>query len=209
MAARIATSCTKLKPVHIARFPMKTPALALTGLLLLFPGTPGRAADPAPDAGDPASGKVFFQQGCALCHATVLGQGNAAASGQGPSLVGVVGRRAASVANFGYSRAMAESGITWDPATLGAFLAAPTALVPGTTMPAAVPNAADRLNVIAYLATLVAPRGAPPGPPVAVGRRPGRGAHRRPGGRECDGGRRAARPLQPPPGRKGPAGGCP
>jgi glucose/arabinose dehydrogenase len=133
------------------------PALALTALLLLVPGTPGRAA--GPDAGDPARGRVFFQQSCALCHATVPGPGNTLVSGQGPSLVGIMGRRAASVASFGYSRAMAESGITWDRATLETFLAAPTALIPGTTMPAAVPNADDRLNVIAYLATVAAPKG--------------------------------------------------
>jgi glucose/arabinose dehydrogenase len=155
------------------------PSLVLTVLLLAVPGTPGGAADPAPNAGDPALGKIFFQQSCALCHATVLGSGNAAVSGQGPSLVGVVGRKAASVANFSYSRAMTESGITWDPANLETFLAAPTALVPGTTMPAAVPNAADRVNVIAYLATVVAPKGvaeaanAAPAPAVPFAADPG------------------------------------
>ncbi|HXQ80894.1 MAG TPA: PQQ-dependent sugar dehydrogenase [Opitutaceae bacterium] len=135
------------------------PALVQTGLFLAFLGSPARAADPFPIAGDPARGRAFFQQSCALCHATVLGPGNVPISGQGPSLVGVLGRRAGSVANFNYSKAMTASGITWDRATLETFLAAPTTLVPGTTMPAAVPNAADRLNLVAYLATVVAPEG--------------------------------------------------
>jgi len=134
------------------------PALARTGFILAILGTAARAADPA--AGDPARGKVFFQQSCALCHSTVLGPGSTPISGQGPSLAGVVGRRAASVPNFNYSKAMADSGITWSPAKLAAFLAAPTTVVPGTTMPAAVPYAANRLDLIAYLETVAAPEGA-------------------------------------------------
>jgi len=140
---------------------MKSPAptLARSGLFILVLGTAARAADPAPHEGDPARGRVLFQQSCALCHATVLGPGNTAVSGQGPNLVGVVGRRAASVPGFNYSKAMIASGITWDASTLDHFLAAPTADVPGTTMPASVPIGADRLDLIAYLATLVAPQG--------------------------------------------------
>ena len=140
---------------------MKSPAPSLVqkSLLFLILATAGRA-DPAPGAGDPARGMVLFQQSCALCHATVLGPGNTPISGQGPSLVGVVGRRAASVPNFSYSKAMADSGITWDPAALARFLAAPTAMVPATAMPAAVPYAADRLDLAAYLATVAGPEGA-------------------------------------------------
>ncbi len=135
------------------------PALAQTGLFLLVLGVPCGAAEPAPSAGDPDRGKILFQQSCALCHATVLGPGNTAVSGQGPNLVGVMGRRAGSVPNFNYSKAMTASGITWDPATLGSFLAAPTTVVPGTTMPIAVPNADYRADLVAYLATVVAPAG--------------------------------------------------
>ena len=136
------------------------PALARTGLILAVLGTAAKAADPAAGSDAAARGKAFFQQSCALCHAVVLGPGNTPTSGQGPSLVGVVGRRAASVANFNYSKAMAGSDLTWDPATLATFLAAPTSLVPGTTMPAAVPYAANRMDLIAYLETVVAPEGA-------------------------------------------------
>jgi glucose/arabinose dehydrogenase len=113
----------------------------------------GRTAEGALGKGDDAQGKAFFQQNCALCHATTSGTG----SGQGPSLVGVIGRSAASAPNFGYSKAMAESGITWDLATLDRFLSNPSALVPGTTMPVPVPDEANRANVIAFLATLKAP----------------------------------------------------
>jgi len=135
-------------------------AHALAGLALLVLRTAASAADPAAGVGDPDRGRTFFQQNCALCHATVLGPESTPVSGQGPSLVGIMGRRAASLANFNYSKAMADSGITWSAATLETFLAAPTTAVPGTLMPAAVPYATNRRDVIAFLATLGGPEAA-------------------------------------------------
>jgi cytochrome c len=50
---------------------------------------------------------------------------------------------------------MRQSNIVWDAQTLDRFPAAPTKFVPRTTMTyAGVPNAKDRTNLIAYLATL-------------------------------------------------------
>ena len=125
-------------------------ALALGGALLTV------LSAAAQTQGDPANGKVLFQQSCALCHATTLGPGNQPISGQGPSLVGVVGRDAASLANFGYSKALRASGLVWDHATLDRFLTAPSAAVPGTLMPIPVPVAASRRDIIAFLSTLAA-----------------------------------------------------
>jgi len=67
----------------------------------------------------------------------------------------VVGRPAGSVARFGYSEAMAKSGITWTEAELEAFLANPAAKIPGTAMAAGqVGDAQRRAAIIAYLASL-------------------------------------------------------
>jgi glucose/arabinose dehydrogenase len=93
------------------------------------------------------TGQRIFEQRCAVCHAT----GQRAA--QGPGLGGVIGRKAAS-ARFGYSRALRESGLTWDRTTLDRFLTAPSQLVQGTTMPIAIPDEAERRAVVAYLSTL-------------------------------------------------------
>jgi glucose/arabinose dehydrogenase len=113
--------------------------------------------------GDEASqGKIFFQQNCALCHATHLGPGNTILSGQGPSLVGIVGRHAGTSSSFNYTKALTGSGITWDAATLDRFLANPVAAVPGTSMPIPVPSAEHRRSLIAYLSTLVFPDGFSP-----------------------------------------------
>ena len=117
------------------------------------------AAEQASLAGDFGRGQAFFQQNCAICHPAALGPHHEVVSAQGPNLVGVLGRRAGTGANFNYTKALADSGLTWDAATLERFLASPSTTVPGTTMPVPVPEAGDRRNLIAYLATLTAPAG--------------------------------------------------
>jgi cytochrome c len=103
-------------------------------------------AGPAP--GDASAGGMAFIQ-CADCHSTT------ASAAQGPGLRGVVGRRAGTGADFHYSAAMAKSTLVWDAKTLDTFLANPKAAVPGTSMDfPGVSDAAERANLIAYLATL-------------------------------------------------------
>jgi len=65
-----------------------------------------------------------------------------------------MGRPAASLSNFGYSKALKASNITWDAAKLDQFLTGPAALVPGTIMVVAVANPSDRSDLIAFLAML-------------------------------------------------------
>jgi len=154
---------------------MKSFAHARVLGLLFLVGVGNKAAAQTAAAGDPVQGQVSFQQSCAICHAVALGPGNVPVNEQGPSLVGVVGRRVASESSFSYSKALTDSGLTWDAATLDKFLANPGTLVPGTTMPASIPDAGNRANVIAFLATLKMPAGgastapAAPGAPGAVG----------------------------------------
>lgn len=105
----------------------------------------GATAAPA-FAQDAAAGGADFKQRCQTCHA---GPPNAIA----PNLAGVVGRKAAST-SFTYSSALKASGLTWSPATLDRFLASPAKTVPGTRMLVSTPDAKQRANLIAYLATL-------------------------------------------------------
>jgi|RhiMethySRZTD1v2_1073278.scaffolds.fasta_scaffold2650607_2 cytochrome c len=94
-----------------------------------------------------ATQQVFER--CVACHAKE-GEGDL-----GPNLHGVVGRKAGSLEDFRYSRAMARSGIVWNEKTLDAFLKAPDQLVPGTRMPfEGIANDAERAAVIQYLKTL-------------------------------------------------------
>jgi cytochrome c len=108
-------------------------------------------AAPAASAGAAslvALGEDAFQM-CTGCHAFEAGAPSAA----GPNLHGVVGRKAASLSDYPYSDALAASGITWDEDSLERYLADPAGYVPGTDMLAgAVPDAASRAAIIAYLA---------------------------------------------------------
>ena len=148
-------------------------------LFLAGLGAGSEAAAQVQPAGDASQGQVFFQQSCAICHTTTLGPGNAVIVKLGPSLVGVVGRRAGTGLSFNYTRAMTDSGLTWDAATLDRFLTSPPSVVPGTLMPMPVPDAENRRNVIAYLATLTIPAGvtltaaAAPMPAAATATDPG------------------------------------
>lgn len=112
-----------------------------------------------PPAGDAARGKAFFEISCAVCHSPVLGPDNLVIMKQGPSLVGVVGRVAGSLPHFNYTKAIRDSGFTWDTAALYRFLENPMEVVPGTTMPIPVADPRNRADVIAFLATLKIPRG--------------------------------------------------
>jgi cytochrome c len=96
--------------------------------------------------GDPARGQVLYQ-GCMDCHSIDKDD-------VGPRHRGVVGRRAGSIPGFGYSKALKNSGLTWDEATLDRWLTDPGALVPGTRMFYEVEKPQDRADLIAYLKQL-------------------------------------------------------
>ncbi|MBN8829258.1 MAG: cytochrome c family protein [Sphingomonadales bacterium] len=117
--------------------------------------TPSASATPeakpvaAASGGDAANGAKLFAQ-CKICHAVEPGK-----NGLGPSLHGVVGRKAATLAGFSYSPAMKASGLTWSDAELNDYLRAPMKAVPGTKMAfAGIANDKNRADVIAYLDTL-------------------------------------------------------
>ena len=69
----------------------------------------------------------------------------------GPNLHGVHGRRAGTLADYPYSAAMRDSGLTWDDATLERFLRSPTSTVPGSRMVNSTANPETRKLIIAYL----------------------------------------------------------
>lgn len=92
------------------------------------------------------AGADLFADRCESCHYPAGG-------GPGPSLTGVVGRKAASVDGFDYSAALKASTLVWTSANLDQFLTDPAKMVPGTAMPIHVPDAADRAAIIAYLAS--------------------------------------------------------
>ena len=80
----------------------------------------------------------------------------------GPSLAGIMDRKAGTESAYNYSPAMKQSGLVWDGKTLDAYLADPQKLVPGNKMPFPGLNTDhDRADIIAYLAAGAQPAPAP------------------------------------------------
>lgn len=99
----------------------------------------------------PPTGKAAFAP-CMACHGTKPGE-----TRMGPSMAGVVGRKAATVSGYNYSQPMQKSGIVWTDAKLDAFMANPKAVVPGTKMFfQGVKSAGQRQAIVAYLKSLPA-----------------------------------------------------
>jgi cytochrome c len=101
----------------------------------------------AASAQDAALGEKVFLK-CRACHQIGEGAKNAV----GPVLNGIVGRKAGTYADYTYTDANKNSGITWDEATLKEYLKNPRAKIPGTKMifPGLTKDD-DIANVIAYL----------------------------------------------------------
>lgn len=122
---------------------MKTTRSILIALLLAVSGGHALAADAK-------HGADVFAENCAECHSVKEGKNK-----KGPSLFGVVGRKAGTVADVAYSDAMKQSGISWTPDKLDAYVTDPRKAVPGGKMKFdGLPNAAERADLIAYLYTL-------------------------------------------------------
>ncbi|WP_425536706.1 c-type cytochrome [Ensifer adhaerens] len=113
-------------------------------LLSLCLGAPAAQA-----GGDAAAGAAVFRK-CATCHTA-----SEPTNRVGPSLMGVVGRPAASVADYNYSEAMkafGAAGHVWDEATLSEYLLSPKAMVGATKMSfPGLKKPQEIADVIAYL----------------------------------------------------------
>ena len=92
-------------------------------------------------------GEIVFKKNCAICHTLEAGKNKI-----GPSLAGVVDRKAGSVPGFTYSAANKNSGYIWDEQTLDTYLADPKKFMPCTKMVfAGLKNPEDRKSLIEYL----------------------------------------------------------
>ena len=106
---------------------------------------------PALAEGDAVKGKEAFAK-CGICHTF---DKNAV----GPELKGIVGRKAASVADYAYSPGMkklGEESIVWTPENIDKWITSPKAMLPDSPMAQlfqGVPDAQVRANIIAYLQT--------------------------------------------------------
>ena len=125
--------------------------LAGVGTAIVLATSPGFAAG----AGNPLVGAQAFRN-CAACHSIDAGRNMT-----GPSLAGVLGRKAGGLASFHrYSDALKRSGIVWNEETLDAWIANPAALVPGNDMRfQGLGDAQMRHNLVAYLQAVAEGKG--------------------------------------------------
>jgi cytochrome c len=107
-------------------------------------------SQPATAQVDAENGKAVFR-GCRACHQV----GPGAKNGIGPTLNGIVGRKAGTIDGFNYSDPNKEAGVNglvWTEDILFKYLESPGTFMPGNKMAyAGVKDEADRRDLIAYL----------------------------------------------------------
>ena len=104
-------------------------------------------------AGEAAKGKKVFKK-CKACHSIKAGKTKI-----GPSLAGVVGRKAGTTPGFKRYKGLKGADWTWDEALLDEWLADPKKFAKArtgkkTSMGFKLKKAGQRADVIAYLKTL-------------------------------------------------------
>ena len=106
------------------------------------------ASLPAPyNTADLANGQRQFAL-CRSCHTLTEGGSDMT----GPNLHGLFGRKAATHGEYKYSDGLKAAGITWDAASLDAWIESPRTVVPGTKMAfAGVKDPKNRVDLIGYL----------------------------------------------------------
>ena len=96
-------------------------------------------------AADVEHGKALYEARCTSCHSIEY-------PGVGPAHKGLFGRKAGSSPGYAYSNALKDSKVVWSAETLDKWLSGPEAFIPGQKMYISVPEAAERADIIAYLA---------------------------------------------------------
>jgi len=97
---------------------------------------------------DAQSGKKTFKKRCAVCHSI-----NAGKHKNGPSLAGIIGRKAGST-DFPKYKGLKGFDAVWDAQNLDKFLSNPKKFVGAKTMAFKLKKENERADVIEYLKTL-------------------------------------------------------
>lgn len=118
---------------------------AVAAALSIASGSPAKA-----DTALIGAGKLVFAQYCARCH-----DDDATRKSYGPSLVGVVGRKAGVQEGFEYSDALKNSGLVWTEEALKAWMANNDSMLPGTRMRhVGITDPSEQGALVAYLKSL-------------------------------------------------------
>ncbi len=101
-------------------------------------------------------GELEFLRKCSVCHTLTPDDGNRA----GPTLHAVFGRKAGSLPDYIYSKALLDSDIVWNEETIGLlFEKGPDIVTPGTKMPIQrLKSVTRRDDLIRYLKEATTPK---------------------------------------------------
>jgi cytochrome c len=121
---------------------------ALSGMAFTLLSPPS-ALPQAPQGAEGVSGQQAFNNACRTCH--IMREGD---NRLGPNLHKIIGRKAGSLPDYGFSSAMKEAGFVWDEEKLDRFIANPDEVVPGNSMKpyGGLSSSEDRKKIIAFLA---------------------------------------------------------
>jgi cytochrome c len=98
-------------------------------------------------AADLKAGVKIFNSECSECHTMKEGKNK-----KGPSIYGVLGRKAATISDYDYSNAIRASNIFWTEDKLDEYVANPAKVVPGGKMKyEGLRDASKREDLIKYL----------------------------------------------------------
>lgn len=127
----------------MTRTDLRAIAFSTLSLLAILP------ADAAQEESD--DGQIAFNNACRTCHSFKPDDNRL-----GPTLHGIVGRKAGSIDGFQFTSAMKSSGITWDESNLDAFIENPDKVVHGNGMKpyGGMADASERTKIVNYLKTL-------------------------------------------------------
>jgi len=114
--------------------------------LIAIPATHAHAEGDA-SPGNAMRGQQIYESRCIACHSPD-------ANRVGPMHRGVFGRKAGSLPDYTYSKALKGTDFVWNDETLDKWLTNPQAFVPGQKMNFKVTKPEDRADVIAYLKSL-------------------------------------------------------
>jgi cytochrome c len=96
-------------------------------------------------------GLSLYTAKCSACHSVD-------AHRVGPAHGGVLGRRAGKAIDYEYSEALAKSNVVWSRENLERWLTDPEKVIPEQRMGYRLSVPQERADVVAYLATLSAPK---------------------------------------------------
>lgn len=120
-------------------------AISATMFMLL---SPSYGQEQARQSSDVEMGRLLFNNACRTCHTVRDGDNRL-----GPHLYNIIGRKAGSLPNYGYSAAMKQADLVWSEENLERFIASPDSVVPNNNMKpfGGLASADDRKRIVSFL----------------------------------------------------------